>query len=109
MRINEIEALPHQRLFVIENHAVEVDKRFGIDEDTNILKVVHAIAFSGLRVEANVIGETGAAPALNALAESPLCRGNSFFGHGRANPLQGALRDLDALLIRRCVFRIEDS
>ena len=45
---------------------MEVDKRLGIDEDAHIFKVVHAIAFSRLRVEPNVIGKTGAASALNS-------------------------------------------
>ena len=109
MRIDEVKALPHQRLFVVENHAVEVDKRLGIHKDTDIFKVVDAVPFSRLRVEPNVIGQTGTATALNAESEPPLFRRDSFFGHGYANPLQGALRDLDALLIRRRIFRIEDS
>ena len=75
MGIDEVESLPHQRLFVVENHAVEVDKRLGIDKDADIFKVVNTIAFSRLRVEANVIGETGTAAALNAQAESPLVQG----------------------------------
>ena len=109
MWINEVKALPHQRLFVVENHAVEVDKRLGIHKDADVFKVVNTIPFSRLRVEPNVIGQTGTAAALNAEAESPLLRGDSFFGHGYANPLQGALRDLDALLIRRSILRIEDG
>jgi hypothetical protein len=109
MRIDEVEALPHQRLFVVENHAVQVDKRLGVDEDANIFKVVHTIPFTRLRVETNVIGETRTAAALDAQTEAPLFRGDSFFGHGYANPLQGTIRYLDALLIRRGIFRIEDS
>jgi hypothetical protein len=109
MRIDEVEALPHQRLFVVENHAVEVDKRLGVDEDANIFKVVHTIPFTRLRVETNVIGETRAAAALDAQTEAPLIRGDPFFGHGYANPFQSALRYLDALLIRRGILRIEDG
>ena len=39
----------------------------------------------------------------------PSFRGDPLFGHGDANPLQGTLGDLDALLIRRSIFRIEDG
>jgi hypothetical protein len=109
MRIDEVEALPHQRFFVVENHSVEVDKRLGIHKDANIFKVVHTIPFTRLRVETDVIGETRAAAALDAQTEPPLFRGDSFFGHGYANPLQGAIRYLDALLIWRGILRIEDS
>src|SRR5450755_4442548 len=109
MRIDEVKALPHQRLFIVENHTVEVDERLGIHKDTDVFKVVNTIPFSRLRVEPNVVGQTGTAAALNAQAEPPLFRGDSFFGHSDANPLQSALRDLDALLIRRSIFRIEDG
>src|SRR5580704_11857253 len=109
MRIDEVEALPHQCLFVVENHAVQVDERLGIHKDADIFKVVDAIPFARLRVEPNVIGQTRTAAALNAKAEPPLLRGDSFFGHGYANPLQSALRNLDALLIRPSILRIEDG
>ena len=109
MRIDEVKTLPHQRLLIVENHAVQVDKRFGVDEDADIFKVVHTIPFARLRVETNVIGETRATAALDAQTEAPLFRGDSFFGHGYANPLQSALRYLDALLIRRGILRIEDG
>src|ERR1700736_4535281 len=108
MRIDEVKALPHQRLFVVENHAVEVDKRLGIHKDADVFKIVNTVPLSRLRVEPNVIGQTGTAAALNAQAEPVLIRGDSFFGHSYANPLQSALRDLDALLIRRSILRIED-
>ena len=72
MRIDEVEALPHQRLFVVEDHAMKVDKRLGIDKDANIFEVVHAIALARLRVKTNVVRKPGAAPALDAEAKSPL-------------------------------------
>src|SRR6202012_732158 len=109
MGIDEVESLPHQRLFVVENHAVKVDKRLWIDKDANLFKVVHTIAFSRLRVEANVVRKTGATTALDTQTKSPLFRGDPFFGHSDTNPLQGALGHLNALLIRRCVLRVEDG
>jgi len=109
MGIDEVESLPHQRFFVVENHAVEIDKRLWIDKDADFFKVVHTIAFSRLRVEANVVRKTRAATALDAQTKSPLLRGDPFFGHSDSNPFQGALGDLDALLIRCCVFRVEDG
>ena len=109
MWIDEVKALPHQRLLVVENHTVEIDERLGVDEDANIFKVVHTIPLTRLRIETNVIRETRAAAALNAQAEPPLLRGDSFFGHSYANPLQSALRYLDALLIRCSILRVEDG
>jgi len=109
MGIDEVESLPHQRFFVVENHAVKIDKRLWIDKDADFFKVVHTIAFPRLRVEANVVRKTRAATALDAQTKSPLFRGDPFFGHSDSNPLEGAFGDLNALLIRRCVFRVEDG
>ena len=36
VRIDEVEALPHQCLFVVQHHAVQIDERLGIDEDADI-------------------------------------------------------------------------
>ena len=35
MRIDEVEPLPHQRLLVVEDHAVQVDEALRIDEDAD--------------------------------------------------------------------------
>ncbi len=66
MWVNEVEALPHQRLFVVENHAVEVDKRLGVDEDANVFKVVNTVPFARLRIEPYVVGQTGTTATLDA-------------------------------------------
>jgi hypothetical protein len=55
--IDEVEALPHQGLFVVQNHAVQVDERLGIDEDADIFELVDAVALTGLRIEADVVGQ----------------------------------------------------
>ena len=109
MGINEVESLPHQSLFVVEDHAMEVDKRLRVDKDTNFFEVIHTIAFSRLRVKTDVVGKAGATAALDAEAKSPLFRRDPFLGHGDANPLQGTLSYLNALLIRRAVLGIEDG
>ncbi len=66
MGIDEVEALAHERLLVVENHAVEVDERLGIDEDADVVEVVDTVALAGLGVEADVVGESGATSALDA-------------------------------------------
>src|SRR5260370_7677587 len=71
MWVDEVEALPHQRLFVVENHAMEVDKRLGVDEDANVFKVVNTIPFAMLRIEPYVVGETRTSAALDAQTEPP--------------------------------------
>ena len=109
MRIDEVEALAHQRLFVVEDHAVKVDKRLGVDKDAHIFEVVHTIAFARLGIETDVVRKPGAAAALDTEAKSPLGRGDSFLSHGYANPLQGTLSDLNALLVRRGIFRVDDD
>ena len=58
MGIDEVEALTHQRLFVIEDHAVQVDERLRIDEDANVIELIDAVALSRLRIEADVIRES---------------------------------------------------
>jgi len=68
--IHKNESLLHQRFLVIENHAVQIDKRLRIDEHPHIAKLEDAIAFAWLRVETNVIAQTGTAAALYAKAQS---------------------------------------
>src|SRR5271155_1990505 len=53
--IHEDESLLHQRFLVVEDHAVQVDKRLGIDKNAHIAILEDAVAFARLRVEADVI------------------------------------------------------
>lgn len=100
--IDEVEALPNDRLLVIQGHAAEVKEGLRVDKDPHILKVEHSVALPGLRVELDVVGETRAAPALHAKAQPALCGRNTLLSHGRADALDRALGHLDSLL------RIED-
>src|SRR5271154_1346387 len=67
--IDEVEALQHQGLFVIENHAVQIDERLRIDKDTDVVELVNPVALPGLGVEPNVIREPRAPSAGNAEAK----------------------------------------
>src|SRR5271163_5309059 len=71
VRVDEVEALAHQRLFVVEHHAVQVDEALGIDEDADgrsigrggievrLREGVDAVALARLGVEADVVAEAG--------------------------------------------------
>src|SRR5260370_26223652 len=39
VRIDEVEPLPHERLLVVEDHAVQVDEALGVDEDPDRRRV----------------------------------------------------------------------
>ena len=61
--VDEVEALAHEGLFVVEDHAAEVDEALGVDEDADRGRVggvvasmslgegVDAVALAGLGVE----------------------------------------------------------
>ena len=64
MGVDEVEALAHERFFVVEDHAGEVDEALGVDEEADRRGVgergvemrlgegVDAVALAGLGVEA---------------------------------------------------------
>jgi hypothetical protein len=72
VRIDEVESLPHQRLFVVQRHAVQIEKRLGIDEDPHAVELVDAVALAGPRVELDGVGKPRAAAAHHAQAQSAL-------------------------------------
>jgi hypothetical protein len=98
VRIDEVEALAHQGFFVIEHHAVQLEERLLIDEDADVVELVDTIAFAWLRVKANVVGESGAAAALDAETQAALLRRNILLRHGDTDALQRTLGDLHAFL-----------
>ena len=51
VRIDEVESLTHQRLFVVQRHAVQIEERLGIDEDAHAVELVDAVAFAGMGIE----------------------------------------------------------
>jgi hypothetical protein len=119
--VDEVEALAHQRLLVVEDHAVEVDEALGVDEDADGRGVgeggvkvslgegVDAVALAGLGVELDVVAEAGATAAGDAHSEASGVGGDVLLGHGDANALQRAQRNLDALGARAFPFRGEDG
>src|ERR1039457_6790374 len=97
VRIDKVESLPHQRLLVIERHAVQIEKRLGIDEHTHAVELIDAVALAWPRIELDGIRKSRAAAAHHAQPQAALFGRNAFLGHRSANALDGALRHLQAL------------
>src|SRR5580704_3898013 len=57
LRIHEDEALLHERLLIIEDHAVQVDERLRIDKNADVVELKDAVAFARLRVETDVVAQ----------------------------------------------------
>ena len=106
--VDEVEALAHEGLFEVEDHAGEVEEAFGVDEEADWLGArgvvggfeagaegEGAVALTGLGVEADVVAEAAAAAALNAYAEAAGIGGDAFLGHRYADTLEGVFCDLD--------------
>src|SRR5664279_1482990 len=67
VRVDEVEGLPHQRLFVVQRHAAQVEEALGVDKDAQrwlacgrrvemrLAECVDAVAFARLRVEADAV------------------------------------------------------
>ena len=89
--ILEDEALAHQRLFVFERRAVQIQKALGIDEDARAMFLENFVAVAGLGVEAHGVGKTGAAAALHADAQAALFGRDAVLFEQRADFLRGAL------------------
>src|SRR5438876_4598367 len=66
IRVHENESLLHQGLVVVQRHSVQIDKRFRIYKDPNIAELKNAVTFARLRIEANVVTQTGASSALHS-------------------------------------------
>src|SRR5712664_728748 len=70
--ILENESLAHQRLFVLERRAVQIQKTFRVDEEARAEFLEDFFAVACLVVEAHSIREAGAAAALHAYAQAAL-------------------------------------
>src|SRR5437773_475891 len=66
IRVHENEPLLHQGFVVVERHSMEIDKRLRIYEHPDIAELKDAVTFPRLRIEANVITQTGASSALHS-------------------------------------------
>src|SRR4051812_29318083 len=109
VRVDEVEALLHQRLFVVQHHAVQVDEALRVHEQAHTIELIHAVALTRLRIEADVVAQSAASAALYAHAKSALFRRNILLRHGYADLLQRALRHLNAFGIRRGAGRVDDG
>jgi len=108
VRVDEVEALAHEGLFVVEDHAGEVDEALGVDEEADrgcvgergiemsLGEGVDAVALAGLGVELDGVAEAGAAASGDADAEAAGRGGDALLGHGDADAFEGAEGDLDA-------------
>src|SRR5713226_3018313 len=68
--ILEDESLAHQRLFVFERRAVQIQKTFLVDEEARAEFFEDFVAVASLGVEPHGIRETGAAAALHTYAQA---------------------------------------
>ncbi len=75
---------------------MQVDERFGIDEDADFAVVENTVALTGLRVEADIVAQPGTPAALHAEAHAALFGRDAFFGERDANFGQGFVGDLYA-------------
>lgn len=107
MGIDEVEALAHEGLFVVEDHTVQVDEGLRVDKHADVLEVEDAVTVAGLGVETDIVGEPGAASALNAETQAAFGGRDALLGHGDADALEGAIRHLDSLLRGSLIFGIQ--
>ncbi len=109
--IDEVEALTHEALFIVEHHACQIEEGLRVNEDPHRLGSAgivrglqtraedeDAVALAGLRVKADVVAQPRAAAALNAEAQAASVRRDAFLGQRNANALQRVLGDLDSVL-----------
>src|SRR5262245_36173435 len=77
VRVDELEALPHERLLPIQRRAVQVEEALLVDDDTNVssvrrLQVVDDVARARLTVVK--LDDVGEARAAAAADPDPKCR-----------------------------------
>ena len=83
-------------VFPIEGHAVEEDHAFGVDEDFDSVEFEDMVSGTGLRIELELIAQTGAAAAQYAETEATIGdslagEGGTNFGYGLRGNLNGGL------------------
>jgi len=74
----ENETLAHQRFFVFERCAVQIEKTFWVYEEACAEFFENFVAIAGLGVQAHGVGEAGAAAALYADAQAAYFRRDAF-------------------------------
>src|SRR5262249_5078310 len=94
VRIDEDESLPHQRLFVVQSGAIQVQKALGIDEDASTKLLENSVAVARLCIQSHGIRQTRTATTLHAYAQPSQFWRNAFLNEQRENFLRGALGDV---------------
>src|SRR5256885_14015081 len=102
--ILENESLAHQRFFVLERRAVQIQETFRIDEDARAKFLKDFVAVASLRVQPLGIGKTGAAAALHAHAQAADFGRHTFLFKQRADFESGALSEVDLRDAWTCDF-----
>src|SRR5438876_9470181 len=102
--ILEDESLAHQRLFVLERRAVQIQEAFGVDEESRAEFLKDFVAVASLGVQPHGIGEAGAAAALHAHAQAPDIGRHTFLFKQRADFESGALSEVDLRDVWTCDF-----
>src|ERR1700739_3908867 len=95
-RILEDKSLPHQCLFVIERHFLEIDIAFRVHENPRSILLDHLIALSRLSIKPHGEPMPGAAAALHAQAQASLVR-NALLGKEFSNLLGRLFSDVNHL------------
>src|SRR5882762_487337 len=104
VRILKNEALAHQRLFILERRAVQIQKTFGVDEEARAELFEDFVAVAGLRIQPHGIGEAGTAAALNANAQATNIGRHAVLFEQRADFPRGALGQVDFRDVWACDF-----
>src|SRR6266436_2322152 len=107
--ILEDEPLAHQRLFVLERRAVQIQETFRIDEEARAEFLENLVAVAGLRVQPHGIGEAGATAALNANAQAANIGRHTFLCKQCADFQRGPLGEVDFRDVWTCYFCCHDQ
>src|SRR5713226_5283277 len=102
--ILEDESLAHQRLFVLERSAVQIQKTFRVDEEARAELFEDFVAVAGLGVPPHGIGEAGTAAALHAYAQASDIGRHAVLFEQRAYFPRGAFGQVDFRDVWACDF-----
>src|SRR5947207_7340637 len=99
-------SLAHQRLFVLERRAIQVQKALGVHENARAVLLEDFVAVARLRIQAHRIGQSGAAAALHAHTQPANFRRHAFLFEQRPDLSGGALGQVDGSDVRDPSFFI---
>src|SRR6266852_1303245 len=102
--ILEDESLAHERLFVLERSAVQIQKTFRVDEEACAELFEDFVAVAGLGVQPHGIGKAGTAAALHAYAQAADIGRHAVLFEQRAYFPRGAFGQVDFRDVWACDF-----